>query len=130
MQFWDFFARRGKSGAIIGDYGTNFVGAQRKIAEYIVAWNKEGIEKHLVPHGIGRKFNAPSVGRIGWVFERLVRSCKKTMYVVLGNKSFTEDFLLAAMCMVEQRLNARPLTPVNSDFKDLEAVTPNHFLLG
>ena len=34
------------------------------------------------------------------------------------------------MCIVEQTLNARPLTPVNSDVNDLEALTRNHFLLG
>ena len=34
------------------------------------------------------------------------------------------------MCRVEQTFNARPLTPVSSDATDLEAVTPNHFLLG
>ena len=33
-------------------------------------------------------------------------------------------------CVVEQTLNARPLTPVSSDVNDLEALTPNHFLLG
>ena len=34
------------------------------------------------------------------------------------------------MCLVEQTLNARPLTPVSSDATDLEAITPNNFLLG
>ena len=34
------------------------------------------------------------------------------------------------MCIVEQTLNVRPLTPVSSDVNDLEALTPNHFLLG
>ena len=34
------------------------------------------------------------------------------------------------MCIVEQTLNATPLTPVSSDVNDLEALTPNHFLLG
>ena len=34
------------------------------------------------------------------------------------------------MCIVEQTLNARPLIPVSSDVNDLEALTPNHFLLG
>ena len=33
------------------------------------------------------------------------------------------------MRIVEQTLNARPLTPVSSDVNDLEALTPNHFLL-
>ena len=34
------------------------------------------------------------------------------------------------MCLVEQTLNPRPLTPVNSNDTDFEAITPNHFLLG
>ena len=32
--------------------------------------------------------------------------------------------------MVEQSLNSRPLVPVSSDATDLDALTPNHFLLG
>ena len=59
-----------------------------------------------------------------------MRSCKKAIYAVLGNRSVTEDVLSTTMCIVEQTLNARPLTPVSSDVNDLEALTPNHFLHG
>ena len=41
-----------------------------------------------------------------------------------------EGVLSTTMCIVEQTLNARPLTPVSSDVNDLEALTPNHLLLG
>ena len=34
------------------------------------------------------------------------------------------------MCLVEQTLNARPLTAVSDDPEGLTALTPNHFLLG
>ena len=34
------------------------------------------------------------------------------------------------MCVVEQTLNARQLTPVSSDVNDLEVLTPNQFLRG
>ena len=125
-----FIARRGKPSTIISDNGTNFVGAEREFAEYVAAWNKEGIEEHLIQRGIRWKFNPPAAPHFGGVWERLVRSCKKAMYAVLGNRSVTEDILSTTMCIVEQTLNARPLTPVSSDVNDLEALTPNHFLLG
>ena len=56
-----------------------------------------------------------------------MRSCKKA---IVGNRSVTEDVLSTTMCIVEQTLNARPLTPVSSDVNDLEALIANQFLLG
>ena len=52
------------------------------------------------------------------------------MYAVLVKKSVTEEVLSTTICVVEQTLNARPLTPVSSDVNVLEAFIPNHFLLG
>ena len=125
-----FIARRGKLDTIIIDNGTNFVGAKREFAEYVAAWNKEGIAEHLIQRGIRWKFNPPAAPHFGGVWERLVRSCNKAMYAVLVNRSVTEDVLSTTMFIVEQTLNERPLTPVSSDVNDLEALTPNHFLLG
>ena len=125
-----FIARRGKPVKMISDNGTNFVGAEKELAECIAAWNKVRIEEHLIQQGIRWKFNPAAAPHFGGVWERLVRSCKKAMYAVLGNRSVTEDVLSTTMCLVEQTLNARPLTQVSSDATDLEAITPNHFLLG
>ena len=125
-----FIARRGKPSIIISDIGTNFVGAEREFAEYVAAWNKEGIEEHLIQRGIRWQFNPPAAPHFRGVWERLVRSWKKAMYAVLGNRSVTEDVLSTTMCIVEQTMNAIPLTSVSSDANDLEALTPNHFLLG
>ena len=125
-----FIARRGKPSTIISDNGRNFVGAEREFAEYFAVWNKEGIEEHLIQRGIRWKFNPPAAHHFGGVWERLVRSCKKAMYAVFANRSVTEDVLPTTICIVEQKLNARPLTPVSSDVNDLEALTPNHLLLG
>ena len=125
-----FIARRGKPSTMISDNGTNFVGAEREFAEYVAACNKERIGEHLIQQGIRWKFNPPAAPHFGGVWERLVRSCKKATYAVLGNRSVTEDVLSTTMCFVEQTMNARPLTLVSSDANDLEALTPNHFLLG
>ena len=115
---------------MISGNGTNFVGAERELAEYIAAWNKERIEEHVIQQGIRWKFNTPAAPHFRGVWEWLVRSCKKAMYAVMGNRSVTEDVLSATMFLVEQTLSARPLTPVSSDATDLEAITPNDFLLG
>ena len=115
---------------MISDNGTNFVGADRESKEYVAAWNTERIEEHLVQQGIRWKFNPPAAPHFRGVLERLVRSCKKAMYAVSGNRSMTEDVLSTTMCLVEQTLKARRLTPVSLDVNDLEPITPNHFLLG
>ena len=52
------------------------------------------------------------------------------MIAVLDGRSLTDNVLITNMCLVEQTLNARPLTSVSDDPDDLEALTPNHFLLG
>ena len=95
-----FSARRGKSITIISDNGTNFDAAEREVLEYVAAWNKEGIEEHLIQRGIRWKFNPPAAPHFGGVWERLLRSCKKAMYAVLGNRSVTEDVLSTTMCIV------------------------------
>ena len=125
-----FIARRSKPSTTISKNGTNFVGSERVFAEYVAAWNNEGFEKCLIQLGIRWQFNPPAALHFRGVWKRLVRSCRKAMYVVLENISVTEDVLSTTMCIVEQKLNARPLTPVGSDVNDLEALTPNYFLLG
>ena len=48
---------------------------------------------------------------------------------MLLSRRLTEETLSTTMCLVEQILNARPLRGISSDPQDLEALTPNHFLL-
>ena len=92
-----FIAQRGEPITIISDNGTNFVGAEEEFAEYVSAWNKEGIEEHLIQLGIRWKFNPPAAPHFGGVWERLVSSCRKALYAVLGNTSVTEGILSTTM---------------------------------
>ena len=125
-----FIARRGKPTTIISDNGTNFVGSARELKEYINSWNQDQITSELAQKHIVWKFNLPGAPHFGGVWERLVRSSKKAMVAILGNRSLTDEALLTTMCLVEQTLNARPITPASDDPSDLEALTPNHFILG
>ncbi len=126
-----FIARRGRLKVIWSDNGTNFVGASKELREFIRALNKDVIEASLAQEDLTWKFNPPAAPHFGGVWERPVRrSCKKVMYSVLGSRRLTDEVLTTTMAIVEQVLNARPLTAVSADLEDLEALTPNHFLLG
>ena len=125
-----FIARRGKPNIILSDNGTNFVGAAREMRDWIEAWNQSDIEQSLAQKQIKWKFNPPGAPHFGGVWERMARSYKKAMMAIVGNRTLTDDVLTTTMCLVEQILNSRPLTSVSDDPEDLEASTPNHFLLG
>ena len=125
-----FIARRGYPNTIISDNGTNFVGAANELKAFMNEWDKAKIESDLAQKKIVWKFNPPGAPHFGGIWERLVQSCKKVMIAILDNRSLTDEVFSTTMCLVEQTLNARPLTAVSDDPEDLTALTPNHFLLG
>ena len=113
-----FIARRGTPTTIMSENVTNFAGAQKQArTRCFCSWIK-------------MKFNPPSAPHHGGSWERLVWSVKRVLYDILGNNRVTEEVLRTTLCLAEQSLNARPITAVSSDPLDLEALTPNHFILG
>ena len=78
-----FIARRGKPSLIISDNGTNFVGSAKELKAAIKSWNQDIIEQRLAQKQIEWRFNPPGAPHFGGVWERLVRSCKRSMFAVL-----------------------------------------------
>ena len=54
----------------------------------------------------------------------------RVLYDILSSRRATEEVIGTTLCLVEQALNSRPITPVSTDSRELESLTPNHFLLG
>ena len=52
---------------------------------------------------------------------------QRVLYNILGSRRVTEEVLGSTFCLVEQDLDSRP---VSTDSREVEALTPNHFLLG
>ena len=124
-----FIARRGVPSSFESDNGTNFVGAARELREFAsLLKNDTSFHSNLAERSCHWKFNPPA-SHFGGARERLVRGCKKAMFAVLSSRRLTEETRSTTMCLVEQILNARPLTAISSNPQDLEALTPNHFLL-
>ena len=124
-----FIARRGSPTTIMSDNDTNFVGAQKELLACVESWNKLA-PAVFVQKKIKWKFNPPRAPHHGGSWEQLVRSVKRVLYDILGNRRVTDEVLRKALCLVEQSLNARPITAVSTNPLGLEALTPNHFILG
>ena len=66
---------------------------------------------------------------MGGAWERMIRSVRKILRVLLEQQLVSDEMLQTLMSEVQGILNSRPLTPVSSDPKDLEPLTPNHLIL-
>ena len=123
-------ARRGTSTDLYTDNGTNFTKADKELRDAMVKINADLRENYANVRGIRWHFNSPSAPHMGGAWERLVRSVKVALDVVLREQAPNEKVLLTLLAEVEHSINSRPLTNVSVDPRDQEALTPNHFLIG
>ena len=125
-----FIATRRYPSTTISDNGTNFDGAANELKIIMNEWDNAKIESDLTQKKIVWKISPLGAPHFVEIWERLVQSYKKIMIVILDNRSLKDEVLSTTICLVEQTLNARPLTAVIDDPEDLMALTHNPFLLG
>ena len=124
-----FVSLRGCPTTIFSDNGTNFRAGEKELRESLSEWNQTTIYDFLRQKKIIWKFNPPGASHMGGAWERIIRSIRKILKALLGQQLVTDEMLQTLMAEVAGILNSRPLTPVSSDPKDLEPLTPNHLLL-
>ena len=125
-----FIAQRRTPQVLWSDKGTKFPGAEKVLSACFKALNQQTIARKISQKGIKWLFNPPSSPHHGGSWERMVPRVKRTFYTVLGNRRLTEEWLQTTFCLVEMTLNNRPLTSVSNNPSEIDAITPNHFLLG
>ena len=124
-----FVRRRGAPRTINSDNGTNFKGSKVDALQALKSWYRDRIRSSLTRRGVEWVFNPPSAGHQGGVWERLIRSMKKILRSLVGQRELNDESLRIFLAEVEKIMNDRPISPVSSDPRDLEALTPNHILL-
>lgn len=126
-----FTCRRGNVKSLRSDNGTNLTGANKELKDSIKNWNTNSINNWCLQTDIKWTFNPPYASHFGGVYERQIRSIRKTLNSILleQNLKLYDEDLLTLMCEVEAVLNNRPISQLSSDPEDLEALTPNHLLL-
>ena len=113
-------ARRGRPANIWSDNGNNFVGAEKELQEALKCLDSERIGDQLSDERVQWHFKPPpppSLPHFGGAWESL-------------GQCVNDETLLTFMTEVESLMNGRPLTHVSTDYRDEEAIAPNHFLLG
>lgn len=127
----NIIARRGTPIEIISDRGTNLVGASKELKEAMKDVNHEQLMAEFVTEETKWSFNPPASPHMGGSWERLIRSVKKFLQLILPTQRLpTDEVLRSTLIEIENIVNSRPLTYVPVDDEAAPALTPNCFLLG
>ena len=110
-----FIARRGPPRIIYSDNGTNFRGAEQDVTKALKAWNKEKIQGHFLRSKIHWHFNPPAASHQGCVWERLIRSLRRILILMIGERLLDDETLVTFLTEVEKIMNNRPITRVSYD---------------
>ena len=126
--FIRFTSRRGWPEEVWSDNGTNFTGGHTELQKSLKQLDQDKIQTFGIKRNIEWVFNPPRASHMGGIWERMIRSIRKILAVLLNqNCRLTDDILETLFCQVESILNSRPLTKVSDDVSDLAALTPNPY---
>lgn len=123
-------ARRGQPVVMYSDNGTNFKRAKKELGENDITFDENTMLRYATNSRMSWHFIPPAAPHMGGAWERMVRSVKSALAIVLKEQAPKEETLLTLLAEIENVVNSRPLTHVSPDPRDLQALTPNHFLYG
>ena len=126
-----FMARRGHPRKLWSDNGTNFVGACAELRKGVQELRQSDVQLYCSRKEVEWIFNPPHASHMGGIWERLIRTIRKTMAALLMTfrQRLTDEVLETLLCEVEAIVNSRPITKVTLDTADPTPLTPNHLLL-
>ncbi|XP_077969292.1 uncharacterized protein LOC144423012 [Styela clava] len=128
--FQRFINRRGRPRKMYSDNGTNFIGAERELREGIQNWNQNQISKVMQQQNIEWCFSVPLASHTNGAWERMIRSFRKLMRAIAGERLLDDDALHTFTTQCESILNGRPICPIGDSPDDLATLSPNMLLLG
>ncbi|KAL0146824.1 hypothetical protein M9458_057763, partial [Cirrhinus mrigala] len=124
-----FISRRGLCKIIYSDNAKRFKRANQDLSELWQAIKDPQLLEYFSGKGIVWRFIVERAAWWGGFWERLVRSVKTCLRMVLGRASITFEEMSTLLMEVEATLNSRPLTFVHNEVDEPQPLTPAHFLV-
>jgi hypothetical protein len=133
MAIRNFMNRRGCPAEIFSDNGTNLKAGEKELKELLGNLDTNEImakSQELKPgsNGVRWNFNPPTASHFGGIWERMVRSVKDCLYIVLKEKAPADEIFRSAIIEVEATVNSRPLYYSPTEDLNQPAITPNSLL--
>ena len=122
-----FIARRGPIKHIFSDNRTNFVGSNKALQAAVKDWNQRQIHVCLRQKSINWSFNPPGASHMRGSWERMIRTVRKILMVLLPRYTIDDDTLHTLLLEVESMVNSRPLCVSVAPGSETP-LTPNHLL--
>ncbi|XP_063377497.1 uncharacterized protein LOC134664680 [Cydia fagiglandana] len=123
-------SRRGWPSNIYSDNGTNLRGADVELRRSIQELDEESLRAEALNNQVRWTFIPPASPHWGGAWERLIRTVKRSLRVILKERAPRDETLSTLLAEVEGIVNGRPLTHVSVEPGSSDALTPNHFLIG
>ena len=125
--FRRFCARFSVPKLIISDNGSNFVASETYLRSLFL---DPSVLEYFNNNKIKWDFIAPRAPWQGGFYERLIGVVKGCLRKAIYKRTLNWDDLVTVLYEIEQCVNNRPLTYVESEKQDLQPLTPNHLLRG
>lgn len=125
-----FVSRRGLCSHIYSDNATNFSAAARELKQIHHILKGTEFQNYVDQFQIEWHFIPANSPHFGGLWEAAVRSVKHHLKRAINSINLTFEEFYTFLTQIEAVLNSRPLVPLSNDPRDLEPLTPGHFILG
>ena len=129
-----FIAGPGKPSMVWSDHRTNFIRAARELDD-LYKFHKQQETKSSITYicaeqGIESNFTPEHAPHFGGLWEAEVKSLKRHLRHIIRGVRLTFEELTTMLAQIEACLNSRPLAVIPDSGEGIQALMPDHFLVG